>query len=61
MNQVTIKNPVTGKIETLNQAEFNKYMSMTNGAVLKWIVDSDQVGSEIHPSSIDFKFCSDGE
>ncbi len=39
MNTVTIHNPNTGKTETIGQAEFNKYMSMTNGAVLEWIVD----------------------
>jgi hypothetical protein len=58
---VTIKNPATGKIETLNQTEFNKYMSMTNGAVLKWIVDSAQIDSEINPSSIDSILGSGGE
>jgi hypothetical protein len=38
-NTVIIDNPNTGKRETLNQQEFNKYMSMTNGEVLSWIVD----------------------
>jgi hypothetical protein len=38
-NTVIINNPNTGKRETLNQQEFNKYMSMTNGEVLSWIVD----------------------
>ena len=38
-NSVIINNPNTGKQETLNQQEFNKYMAMTNGAVLNWIVD----------------------
>jgi hypothetical protein len=38
-NSVIINNPNTGKQETLNQQEFNKYMAMTNGAVLDWIVD----------------------
>jgi hypothetical protein len=38
-NSVIINNPNTGKQETLNQQEFNKYMAMTNGAVLAWIVD----------------------
>ena len=36
---VTIDNPNTGEKETLNQEQFNKYMAMTNGAVLNWIVD----------------------
>jgi hypothetical protein len=36
---VTIDNPNTGQKETLNQEQFNKYMAMTNGAVLNWIVD----------------------
>ena len=38
-NTVTIDNPNTGERETLNQEEFNKYMSMTNGEVLNWIVE----------------------
>ena len=38
-NSVIINNPNTGKQETLNQQEFNKYMAMTNGVVLNWIVD----------------------
>lgn len=38
-NTVIIDNPNTGKRETLNQQEFNKYMSMTNGEVLNWIVE----------------------
>jgi hypothetical protein len=37
-NSVIINNPNTGKQETLNQQEFNKYMAMTNGEVLNWIV-----------------------
>jgi hypothetical protein len=36
---VIIDNPNTGQKETLNQEQFNKYMAMTNGAVLNWIVD----------------------
>jgi hypothetical protein len=38
-NSVIINNPNTGKQETLNQQEFNKYMAMTNGEVLNWIVE----------------------
>jgi len=38
---VTIRNPNTGKKDTLNQASFNRYMSMTNGEVLKWIINND--------------------
>jgi hypothetical protein len=39
---VTIFNPNTGQRHILNQHEFNKYMSMTNGAVLNWIVDDTE-------------------
>jgi hypothetical protein len=39
-NSVIIDNPNTGKQETLNQQEFNKYMAMTNGEVLNWIVEN---------------------
>jgi hypothetical protein len=39
-NSVIINNPNTGKQETLNQEEFNKYMAMTNGEVLNWIVEN---------------------
>ena len=38
MKEITIHNPTTGKLETLGQKEFNRYMTMTNGAVLEWIV-----------------------
>ena len=38
---VTIRNPNTGKKDTLNQDSFNRYMSMTNGEVLKWIINND--------------------
>jgi hypothetical protein len=36
---VTILNPNTHEILTLNQQEFNRYMTMTNGAVLEWALD----------------------
>jgi len=39
MIQITIHNPNTDKIETLGQEEFNRYMTMTNGEVVNWIVD----------------------
>ena len=39
MAEVTIFNPNTKKFETIGQEEFNRYMSMTNGAVLEWIVE----------------------
>jgi hypothetical protein len=39
-NSVIINNPNTGEQETLNQQEFNKYMAMTNGEVLNWIVEN---------------------
>lgn len=39
---VTIFNPNTGKRHILNQQEFNKYMHMTNGEVLNWIVDDTE-------------------
>ena len=38
-----IDSPVTGKRESLTQAQFNTYMAQTNGAILKWIVASDTV------------------
>ena len=38
---IVIDNPVTGQRLTLDQFEFNRYMSQTNGAVLKWIVEDD--------------------
>jgi len=38
---VTIRNPNTGKTETISQDSFNRYMSMTNGEVLKWIIKDD--------------------
>jgi hypothetical protein len=41
-NSVIINNPNTGKQETLNQQEFNKYMAMTNGEVLNWIVEKKE-------------------
>ena len=40
-NTVTIRNPNTGKTETISQDSFNRYMSMTNGEVLKWIIKDD--------------------
>ena len=36
---VTIFNPNTQEVLTLNQREFYKYMSMTNGAVLEWVLE----------------------
>ena len=35
---VTILNPNTDEILTLNQQEFNRYITMTNGAVLEWVL-----------------------
>ena len=35
---VTIFNPNTNEVLALNQREFNQYMTMTNGAVLEWVV-----------------------
>jgi putative metallohydrolase (TIGR04338 family) len=43
MTSILIDSPITGKQESLTQAEFNSYMAQTNGAVLKWIVASDSV------------------
>lgn len=39
MTNIVIDSPITGKRETLTQAQFNSYMAQTNGAVLKWIVE----------------------
>ena len=36
---VTIFNPNTQEILTLNQQEFFRYMTMTNGAVLEWVLE----------------------
>ena len=36
---VTIFNPNTQEVLTLNQQEFFKYMSMTNGDVLEWVLE----------------------
>lgn len=38
---VTIGNPNTGKSETITQDSFNRYMSMANGEVLRWIIKDD--------------------
>ena len=35
---VTIFNPNTNEVLALNQREFNQYMTITNGAVLEWVV-----------------------
>jgi hypothetical protein len=35
---VTISSPETGELIQLAQSDFNKYMTMTNGEVIKWIV-----------------------
>jgi len=35
---VTIRSPETGEIRQLTQSDFNRYMTMTNGEVIKWIV-----------------------
>ena len=37
---IDLVNPFTGERKELSEAEFNSYMSQTNGAVLDWIVDS---------------------
>jgi hypothetical protein len=36
---VTIFNPNTQETITLNQQEFNRYMTMTNGEVLEWVLE----------------------
>ena len=36
---IIVDSPITGKRESLTQDQFNSYMSQTNGAVLKWIVN----------------------
>jgi len=37
--RITIHNPNTDNTETLGQEEFNRYMTMTNGEVLNWILN----------------------
>jgi hypothetical protein len=39
---IIIDNPVTGKRESLSQTEFNSYMAQTNGAILKWIISTEE-------------------
>ena len=39
INNILIDSPITGKRETLTQAQFNSYMAQTNGAVLEWIIN----------------------
>ena len=46
MSTVTIHNPNTGKTEVLGQEEFNRYMSMTNGDVMNWIVPKPEALQE---------------
>ena len=36
---IIVDSPITGKQESLTQAEFNSYMAQTNGTVLKWVVN----------------------
>ena len=36
---VTIFNPNTHEVLTLNQQEFYRYMTMTNGDVLEWVLE----------------------
>ena len=36
---VTIFNPNTQEVLTLNQQEFYRYMTMTNGDVLEWVLE----------------------
>ena len=39
MSEILVDSPITGKRESLTQAQFNSYMAQTNGAVLNWIVN----------------------
>ena len=39
ISEIVIDSPITGKRETLTQAQFNSYMAQTNGAVLEWVID----------------------
>lgn len=52
MSKVTINNPYTGKTETIGQEAFNRYMSMTNGEVLKWIIDNEQPGRKANSDKV---------
>ena len=47
---IIVDSPITGKQESLTQAEFNSYMAQTNGAVLKWIVSSVEKHAQHNPS-----------
>jgi hypothetical protein len=52
LNKITIKNPDTGKVQTISQTEFNKFMSMTNGQVLQWVVPDKQLSQESKPAKV---------
>ena len=39
--KVTIHNPISDVVETIDQAELNRYLSMTNGEAMNWIVNSE--------------------
>jgi len=39
---IIIDNPITGKRESLSQTEFNSYMAQTNGAILEWIISTEE-------------------
>ena len=36
---VTIFNPITKEVLKLNRQEFYRYMTMTNGLVLEWVLE----------------------
>jgi hypothetical protein len=46
ISEILIDNPITGKRESLTQAQFNSYMAQTNGAVLKWVTTPFQKHQE---------------
>lgn len=52
MNKITIKNPDTGKVQTISQTEFNQFMSMTNGQVLQWVVSDKQLSQKSKPAKV---------
>jgi hypothetical protein len=52
LNKITIKNPDTGKVQTISQTEFNQFMSMTNGQVLQWVVSDKQLSQKSKPAKV---------
>jgi len=62
MNNIIIKNPVTGIQEQLTQEQFNSYMAQTNGRILRYLVkDSNVEKHGTHNQSTHGNWASGGE